>query len=152
MTSATHHLPFLERVIDQPVFQHLNKIIPTHSTSCKIPSWLSSMVMTSSASNRGNWVNFFCVCACVCFDLGADATSYRVFMKWRRTPYKSMSSLLLYEVTKCTVAMTNEAYGNCNCGKNFQTSESRVRVKQATSYSIFIPRHVSYLWRCDGVR
>lgn len=53
MTSATHHLPFLERVIDQPVFQHVNKILPSRSTSCKIPSWPSLMAVTSSAPNRG---------------------------------------------------------------------------------------------------
>lgn len=68
MTSATHHLPFLERVIDQPVFQHVNKIIPTRSTSCKIPSWLSSTAVTSSAPNRGRGavgLIFSCMCACV---------------------------------------------------------------------------------------
>lgn len=53
MTSVTHHLPFLGRVIDQPVFQHVNKMIPTCSTSCKILSRLSSMAMTSSAPNTG---------------------------------------------------------------------------------------------------
>lgn len=139
MTSATHHLPFLERVIDQPVFQHVNKIIPTRSTSCKIPSWLSSAAMTSSAPNRGRGaigLIFSCVCA---FDLGAGATSYGVFRKWRHTPFKGMSSLSLHEVTKCTVAMRHGAYSNCNCGKDCQPSESRVRVKQAASYGIFIP-------------
>lgn len=148
MTSVTHHLPFLGRVIDQPVFQHVNKMIPTCSTSCKILSRLSSMAMTSSAPNTGRGATgvfffffFFCLCACVCFDAGA--TSYGVFMKWRHTPFKGMSSLCLYEVTKCTVATRQEAYSNCNCGKDCQPFESRVGVERATSYSIFIPRHVS---------
>lgn len=135
MTSATHHLPFLERVIDPPVSQHVNKIIPTCGTSCKILSWLSSMAMTSSAPNTGGateLIFFSHLCECVCFDLCAGATSYGVFMKWCHTPLKGMPSLCLYEVTKCTVATRQQAYGNCNCGKDCQLFESRVRVKQAT--------------------
>lgn len=155
LTSATQHLPLLERVIDQTVFQHVNKIIPSHSISCKIPPRLSSMRMTSSAPNRGRGalglISFRFLCMRV-FDLIVGATSFRVVMKWRHTPFKSMSSLSLYEVTKYTVATRHGVYSNCNCGKDCQPSESRVRVKQATSYGIFNPRHVSYLSRCDGVR
>ena len=82
MTSATHHLPFLERVIDQPVFQYVSKIIPSRGTSRKVPSWPSSTALTFFCPKYGqkwNWVTyFFDVWACVCFDPGA--TSYEVFL------------------------------------------------------------------------
>lgn len=136
MTSATHHLPFLKRVIDQPVFQHVNKIIPTLSTSC-----LSiSAAMTSSALNRSRGAIGLILCVCV-FDLTVMQVPT---LKWRHTPFKNMPSFPLYEVTKCTVATRHEGYSNCNCGKRCQPPESRVRVKEATSYSIFIPRHVPF--------
>lgn len=73
------------------------------------------------------------------FDVGAWAATKGLHMEWRHTPFESMSSWCLYEVTECTVATRHGAYSNCNCGRDRQPSGSQLKVRQTTAFNIFTP-------------
>lgn len=106
MTSATRHLLFLERVVDQPV-STCDQNDPKWQY---IIFWLCSVVSSALNTSKGpTGLRLKKKKSCPFVILALLLLPHVGIIKWV-PPFKAMASLCLYGVTTCTVATRPERY------------------------------------------